>query len=134
MVDEEEDGQKENKDAEQKEGSSGTSGGVEEEGSGEVKDDSKQAPETPGSRAAQAGPARVSRGTDEENGEKLEQLTTEPREAAGGEAEARAAGSEQDEVFVWLVLSALLGGGACARVHARACTRVHSHAYGIIQD
>ncbi|XP_073080181.1 doublecortin domain-containing protein 2 [Manis javanica] len=97
MVDEEEDGQKENKDAEQKEGSSGTSGGVEEEGSAEVKDDSKQAPETPGPRAAQAGPARVSRGTDEENGEELEQLPAEPPEAAGGEAEARAAGSEQDE-------------------------------------
>lgn len=97
MVDEEEDRQKENKDAEQKEGSSGTSGGVEEEGSAEVKDDSKQAPETPGPRAAQAGPARVSRGTDEENGEELEQLPAEPPEAAGGEAEARAAGSEQDE-------------------------------------
>lgn len=97
MVDEEEDGQKENKDAEQKEGFSGTSGGVEEEGSGEVKDDSKQAPETPGPQAAQAGPARVSRGTDEENGEELEQVTSEPQEAAGGDAEARAAGSEQDE-------------------------------------
>ncbi|XP_058411147.1 doublecortin domain-containing protein 2 isoform X2 [Diceros bicornis minor] len=67
IVDEEEDGEKENKDVEQKEDFSGMNG--EEEGGREASDAPEQAEEIPDHREEEAGPARVNGGTDEENGE-----------------------------------------------------------------
>ncbi|XP_037700497.1 doublecortin domain-containing protein 2 [Choloepus didactylus] len=98
IVDEEEDGGKENKDAEQKEDFSGMNGEVEDEGgSGAAEEDAVQAEEILGDREEQAGPARGSGGTNEENGEELDQVNNEPQPEVDEETTSQGADNEQDE-------------------------------------
>lgn len=98
IVDEEEDGEKENKDVEQKEDFLGMNGDVEEEGGREAAGTPEQVEETPDHKEEQAGPARVSGGTDEENGEELDQPNNELQEAVDEEVKSQGAGSGQEEV------------------------------------
>lgn len=97
-MDEEEDGEKENKDVEQKEDFLGMNGDVEEEGGREAAGTPEQVEETPDHKEEQAGPARVSGGTDEENGEELDQPNNELQEAVDEEVKSQGAGSGQEEV------------------------------------
>uniref|UniRef100_A0A8C3WNY4 Doublecortin domain-containing protein 2 n=1 Tax=Catagonus wagneri TaxID=51154 RepID=A0A8C3WNY4_9CETA len=98
IVDEEEDGEKENKEVEQKEDFLGMNGDAEEEGGGEAAGAPEQEEETPDHKEEQAGPARVSGGTDEENGEELDQRSSELQEAVDEETKSQGAGSGQEEV------------------------------------
>lgn len=97
IVDEEEDGEKANKDAEQKEDFSGMNGEVEEGGEKETTDASEQVGGLPDHSEEPAAPARVNGGTNEENGEELDQVNTEPQEAVDEEVKSQGAGSGQDE-------------------------------------
>lgn len=97
IVDEEEDGEKESKDAGKKEKLIGMNGDVEEEGDGEAMAASKQAEEIPDQGEEQAGPARVDGITDEENGEELDQVNNELQEAVDEEIRSPGAGSGQEE-------------------------------------
>ncbi|KAM5269261.1 doublecortin domain-containing protein 2 isoform 1-T5 [Hipposideros larvatus] len=97
IVDEEEDGEKESKATEKKEEFLGMNGEVEEEGNGEATAASKQAEEMPGHGEEQAGPARVNGGTDEENGEEIDQVNDELQEAEDEEIKSAGAGSGQEE-------------------------------------
>ncbi|XP_029099829.1 doublecortin domain-containing protein 2 [Monodon monoceros] len=93
----EEDREKENKEVGQKEDFSGMNGGVEEEGGGEATEAPEQAEEILDHREEQAGPARVSRGTNEENGEELDQVNNELQEAMDEEIKSQGAGSGCEE-------------------------------------
>ncbi|XP_030737042.1 doublecortin domain-containing protein 2 [Globicephala melas] len=93
----EEDREKENKEVGQKEDFSGMNGGVEEEGGGEATEAPEQAEEILDHREEQAGPARVSRGTNEENGEELDQVNNELQEAVDEEIKSQGAGSGCEE-------------------------------------
>ncbi|XP_034841668.1 doublecortin domain-containing protein 2 [Mirounga leonina] len=97
IVDEEEDGEKANKNAEQKEDFSGMNGEVEDGGEKEATDASEQVEGVPDHSEEQAVPARVNGGTDEENGEELDQVNTEPQEEVDEELKSQGAGSGQDE-------------------------------------
>ncbi|XP_027459435.1 doublecortin domain-containing protein 2 isoform X2 [Zalophus californianus] len=97
IVDEEEDGEKANKDAEQKEDFSGMNGEVEEGGEKETTDASEQVGGLPDHSEEPAAPTRVNGGTNEENGEELDQVNTEPQEAVDEEVKSQGAGSGQDE-------------------------------------
>ncbi|XP_032280777.1 doublecortin domain-containing protein 2 [Phoca vitulina] len=97
IVDEEEDGEKANKNAEQKEDFSGMNGEVEDGGEKEATDASEQVEGVPDHSEEQVVPARVNGGTDEENGEELDQVNTEPQEAVDEEVKSQGAGSGQDE-------------------------------------
>lgn len=97
IVDEEEDGEKESKDAGKKEELIGMNGDVEEEGDGEAVAASEQAEEIPDQGEEQAGPARVDGITDEENGEELDQVNNELQEAVDEEIRSPGAGSGQEE-------------------------------------
>ncbi|XP_069349507.1 doublecortin domain-containing protein 2 [Eulemur rufifrons] len=97
IVDEEEDGEKANKDAEQKEDFSGMNGDIEEEGGGEDADAPEQVEEILDHSDEQAAPARVNVGTDEENGEELDQVYNELQPAVQEERKSQGAGNEQDE-------------------------------------
>ncbi|XP_045407843.1 doublecortin domain-containing protein 2 isoform X2 [Lemur catta] len=97
IVDEEEDGEKANKDAEQKEDFSGMNGDIEEEGGGEDADAPEQVEEILDHSEEQAAPARVNVGTDEENGEELDQVHNELQPAVEEERKSQGAGNEQDE-------------------------------------
>nr|XP_035978072.1 doublecortin domain-containing protein 2 [Halichoerus grypus] len=97
IVDEEEDGEKANKNAEQKEDFSGMNGEVEDRGEKEATDASEQIEGVPDHSEEQAAPTRVNGGTDEENGEELDQVNTEPQEAVDEEVKSQGAGSGQDE-------------------------------------
>ncbi|XP_053776195.1 doublecortin domain-containing protein 2 isoform X2 [Desmodus rotundus] len=97
IVDEEEDGEKESKDAEKKEEFSGGNGEVEEEGGGEATAAPEQAEEMPGPRDEQGGPVRVSGGTDEENGEELDQVNNELQEAVEEEIKSQGAPDNEQE-------------------------------------
>ncbi|XP_007454578.1 PREDICTED: doublecortin domain-containing protein 2 [Lipotes vexillifer] len=92
----EEDREKENKEVGQKEDFSGMNGGVEEEGGGEATKAPEQA-EILDHREEQAGPARVSRGTNEENGEEPDQVNNELQEAVDEEIKSQGAGSGCEE-------------------------------------
>lgn len=105
IVDEEEDGEKANKNAEQKEDFSGMNGEVEDGGEKEATDASEQVEGVPDHSEEQVVPARVNGGTDEENGEELDQVNTEPQEAVDEEVKSQGAGSGQDEVFLLLLLT-----------------------------
>ncbi|XP_012494029.1 PREDICTED: doublecortin domain-containing protein 2 [Propithecus coquereli] len=94
IVDEEEDGEKANKDAEQKEGMNGD---VEEEGGREAAQAPEQVEEILDHSEKQAAPARVNVGTDEENGEELDQVHNELQPAVEEERKSQGAGNEQDE-------------------------------------
>ncbi|XP_036092579.1 doublecortin domain-containing protein 2 isoform X2 [Rousettus aegyptiacus] len=96
IIDEEEDGEKESKGTEKKEEFTGMNGEVEEEGGRETTAASEQA-EMPGHSEEQAGPARVNGGTDEENGEELEQVNNELQEAVDEETKSPGAGNGQEE-------------------------------------
>ncbi|XP_077876728.1 doublecortin domain-containing protein 2 isoform X1 [Ictidomys tridecemlineatus] len=101
MVDEEEDEEKTNKDAEQKEDFSEMNGQVEDEARGGAADVPEQVEEIPDPREENPGPARVNGGTDEENGEELDQVNEELQAAAEEERQSPAgAGSGQDEADV----------------------------------
>ncbi|XP_045246495.2 doublecortin domain-containing protein 2 isoform X1 [Macaca fascicularis] len=97
IVDEEEDGEKANKDAEQKEDFSGMNGDLEEEGGREATDAPEQVKKILDHSEEQAGPARVNGGTDEENGEELDQVNNELQLALDEERKSQGAGSGQDE-------------------------------------
>ncbi|KAB0355076.1 hypothetical protein FD755_022535 [Muntiacus reevesi] len=99
IVDEEEDREKENKEVEQKEDFSGMNGEVkEDEGDQEKPEAPEQAEEIPDHREEQAGSAaRVNGGTDEENGEELEQVNNELQEAVDEEIKSQGAGSGLEE-------------------------------------
>ncbi|XP_009202771.2 doublecortin domain-containing protein 2 isoform X5 [Papio anubis] len=97
IVDEEEDGEKANKDAEQKEDFSGMNGDLEEEGGREATDVPEQVKEILDHSEEQAGPARVNGGTDEENGEELDQVNNELQPSLDEERKSQGAGSGQDE-------------------------------------
>uniref|UniRef100_A0A2K6TZW3 Doublecortin domain-containing protein 2 n=1 Tax=Saimiri boliviensis boliviensis TaxID=39432 RepID=A0A2K6TZW3_SAIBB len=97
IVDEEEDGEKANKDAEQNEDFSGVNGDLEEEGGGEATDAPQQGEETLDLGEERAGPAPVSGVTDEENGEELEQVNNELHLAPEEERMSQGDGSERDE-------------------------------------
>lgn len=105
IVDEEEDGEKANKDAEQKEDFSGMNGDLEEEGGREATDAPEQVKKILDHSEEQAGPARVNGGTDEENGEELDQVNNELQLALDEERKSQGAGSRQDEVFLLLLLT-----------------------------
>ncbi|KAM9740238.1 doublecortin domain-containing protein 2 [Dama dama] len=100
IVDEEEDREKENKEVEQKEDFSGMNGEVkEDEGDQEKPEAPEQAEDIPDHREEQAGSAaRVNGGTDEENGEELEQVNNELQEAVDEEIKSQGAGSGHEEV------------------------------------
>ncbi|XP_070312310.1 doublecortin domain-containing protein 2 [Odocoileus virginianus] len=99
IVDEEEDREKEYKEVEQKEDFSGMNGEVkEDEGDQEKPEAPEQAEEIPDPREEQAGSAaRVNGGTDEENGEELEQVNNELQEAVDEEIKSQGAGSGHEE-------------------------------------
>ncbi|XP_003416490.1 doublecortin domain-containing protein 2 [Loxodonta africana] len=97
IVDEEEDGEKENKDTEQN-GFSGMNGEVDDEEVQEATDDPEQARETlDHSEEEQAGPACVNGGTDEENGEELDQVNNEPQPEVDEERKSQGVSSGEDE-------------------------------------
>ncbi|XP_023977783.1 doublecortin domain-containing protein 2 [Physeter macrocephalus] len=93
----EEDREKENKEVGQKEDFSGMNGGVEEEGGREATEAPEQAEEILDHREEQAGPACVSRGTNEENGEELDQVNNGLQEAVDEEIKSQGAGSGCEE-------------------------------------
>ncbi|XP_029801117.1 doublecortin domain-containing protein 2 [Suricata suricatta] len=97
IVDEEEDGEKAKKEAEQKEDFSGVNGQVEEGAGGEAADAPEEVEEAPDHSEGQAGPARSNGGTDEENGEELDQVNKELQDAVDEEVKSQGAGSGQDE-------------------------------------
>ncbi|XP_012609079.1 doublecortin domain-containing protein 2 [Microcebus murinus] len=97
IVDEEEDGEKANKDAEQKEDFSGMNGDIEDEGGREAADAPEQVEEILDHSEEQAAPLRVNVGTDEENGEELDQAHNELQPAMEEERKSQGAGNEQDE-------------------------------------
>uniref|UniRef100_A0A8I5YN22 Doublecortin domain containing 2 n=1 Tax=Pongo abelii TaxID=9601 RepID=A0A8I5YN22_PONAB len=100
IVDEEEDGEKANKDAEKKEDFAGMNGDLEEEGDREATDAPEQVEEILDHSEQQAGPARVNGGTDEENGEELDQVNNELQLVLDKERKSQGAGSGQDEADV----------------------------------
>uniref|UniRef100_A0A8C9K3T3 Doublecortin domain containing 2 n=1 Tax=Panthera tigris altaica TaxID=74533 RepID=A0A8C9K3T3_PANTA len=97
IVGEEEDGEKANKEAEQKEDFSGVNGQVEEGGGGEAADAPEEVEEVPDHGEGQAGPTRNNGGTDEENGEELDQVNTELQDTVDEEVKSEGAGNGQDE-------------------------------------
>ncbi|KAL4676145.1 hypothetical protein H8959_010290 [Pygathrix nigripes] len=97
IVDEEEDGEKAKKDADQKEDFSGMNGDLEEEEGREATDAPEQVKEILDHSEEQAGPAHVNGGTDEENGEVLDQVNNELQLALDEERKSQGAGSGQDE-------------------------------------
>ncbi|XP_004593145.2 doublecortin domain-containing protein 2 isoform X2 [Ochotona princeps] len=97
IVDEEEDGEKMTKEEGQKEDFAGMNGDVEGDGERQVADVPEQVEEIPDTSEEQAAPARVSRGTDEENGEELEPVTSELQPAADEEGKAQGAGNGHEE-------------------------------------
>ncbi|XP_011818163.1 PREDICTED: doublecortin domain-containing protein 2 [Colobus angolensis palliatus] len=97
IVDEEEDGEKAKTDAEQKEDFSGMNDDLEEEGGREATDAPEQVKEILDHSEEQAGPARINGGTDEENGEVLDQVNNELQLALDEERKSQGAGSGKDE-------------------------------------
>ncbi|KAM4835626.1 doublecortin domain-containing protein 2 isoform 2-T2 [Thomomys bottae] len=94
IVDEEEDGEKANKDAEQKDDFSGMNGEVEAVGrkAGDAPEPTEEIPD----HREKEGPARVHGGTDEENGEELDQVNElQPTEEE--ERKSQAVNNGQDE-------------------------------------
>ncbi|XP_037374824.1 doublecortin domain-containing protein 2 isoform X1 [Talpa occidentalis] len=97
IVVEEEDGEKEKKDVKEKEDFSGMNGEVEEKEGEDTADAPEQAEETTEHSEEQAGPALVNGGTNEENGEELDQVNNEVQEAVNEEKNSQEAASGQDE-------------------------------------
>lgn len=104
IVDEEEDGEKTNKDVKQKEDFSAMNGETEDGGDSEAADGPKQEDEIPDHGEKKASPSRVNGATDEENGEELDQVTEELQPTVDEEGKAEGDSSGQDEVrlLFWL--------------------------------
>ncbi|XP_008260730.3 doublecortin domain-containing protein 2 isoform X3 [Oryctolagus cuniculus] len=100
IVDEEEDGEKMSKETGLKEDFSGMNGDVEGDGEREATDGPEEVEEIPGPSEEQAVPARVSGGTDEENGEELDPVSNELQRAVDEESKSRGAGSGHDEADI----------------------------------
>ncbi|XP_062043346.1 doublecortin domain-containing protein 2 [Lepus europaeus] len=100
IVDEEEDGEKMSKETGLKEDFSGMNGDVEGDGEREATDGPEQAEEIPDPSEEQAVPARVSGGTDEENGEELDPVNNELQRAVDEERKSQGAGSGHDEADI----------------------------------
>ncbi|XP_004712531.1 doublecortin domain-containing protein 2 [Echinops telfairi] len=96
IVDEEEGEEKEEQGMEQKD-FSGMNGDVEDEGGQEAADEPEPARGSLDHSEGQADPARASGGTDEENGEELDQVNNGPQPEVGEERKSPGAGSAQDE-------------------------------------
>ncbi|XP_003468814.2 doublecortin domain-containing protein 2 [Cavia porcellus] len=90
IVDEEEDGEKADVDAEQKEHPSRVSDGAADEGG-------RDAPDTPEHHEEEASPVHVNGGTDEENGEELGHIKSELQPAVNEEQKSPGPDSGQDE-------------------------------------
>lgn len=105
IVDEEEDGEKTNKDAKQKEDFSAMNGETEAGGDSGAADGPEQEDGIParGEKKA-ASPSRVNGATDEENGEELDQVTEELQSAVDEEGKAEGDSGGHDEVLLvfWL--------------------------------
>lgn len=105
IVDEEEDGEKTNKDAKQKEDFSAMNGETEAGGDSGTADGPEQEDGIPahGEKKA-ASPSRVNGATDEENGEELDQVTEELQSAVDEEGKAEGDSGGHDEVLLvfWL--------------------------------
>ncbi|KAH0506780.1 Doublecortin domain-containing protein 2 [Microtus ochrogaster] len=97
IVDEEEDGEKTNKDVKQKEDFSAVNGETEDGGDSEAADGPKQEDEIPDHGEKKASPSRVNGATDEENGEDLDQVTEELQPTVDEEGKAEGENSGQDE-------------------------------------
>lgn len=80
-------------------------GEVEEGGEEEATGASEQVEGVPDHSEEQVAPARGNGGTDEENGEELDQVNTEPQEAVDEEVKSQGAVSGHDEVFLLLLLT-----------------------------
>ncbi|KAL6088457.1 hypothetical protein STEG23_031418 [Scotinomys teguina] len=98
IVDEEEDGEKTNKDVKQKENFSSMNGETEDGGGSEAADAPKQEEEIiPDHGERKASSSRVNGVTDEENGEELEQVTEELQPTVDEEGKTEGGNSGQDE-------------------------------------
>uniref|UniRef100_A0A8C6S3G5 Doublecortin domain-containing protein 2 n=1 Tax=Nannospalax galili TaxID=1026970 RepID=A0A8C6S3G5_NANGA len=98
IVDEEEDGEKAGRDARRQEAFSGMNGEVEDGGGPEAADAPEQVEEVPGDGEDEVGPSRVNGGTNEENGEELDQVADEPQQTVDEEGKSQGTNEEQDEV------------------------------------
>lgn len=104
IVDEEEDGEKADVDAEQKEHPSRVSDGAADEGG-------RDAPDTPEHHEEEASPVHVNGGTDEENGEELGHIKSELQPAVNEEQKSPGPDSGQDEVSISIAFA------ICAKIY-----------------
>lgn len=118
IVDEEEDGEKTSKDANQKEDFSAMNGETEDRAGSKAADAPEQEEGIPDPEQKKASPSRVNGGTDKENGEELDQVTEELQPTANEEGKAEVDNSGQDEVLL-LFLACL-----CINECAHACTHM----------
>lgn len=98
IVDEEEDGEKTSKDANQKEDFSAMNGETEDRGGSKAADAPEEEEGASDHGEKKASPSRVNGGTDEENGEELDQVTEELQPTAEEKGTAEGDNSGQDEV------------------------------------
>ncbi|GAB1298022.1 Doublecortin domain-containing protein 2 [Apodemus speciosus] len=97
IVDEEEDGEKTSKDANQKEDFSAMNGETEDRGGSKAADAPEEEEGTSDHGEKKASPSRVNGGTDKENGEELDQVTEELKPAVEEKGTAEGDNSGQDE-------------------------------------
>lgn len=97
IVDEEEDGEKTSKDANQKEDFSAMNGETEDRGGSKAAGTSEQEEGIPDHGEKKASPSRVNGGTDEENGEELDQVAEELQSTEDEKGKAEGDNSGQDE-------------------------------------
>jgi hypothetical protein len=121
IVDEEEDGEKANKEAEQKE-FSGMNDEVEGEEGREAASVPEQVEAIQNHSEEKEGPARVNGGTDEENGEELDQVNNELQPTVDEERKSQGSDNVQDEVFLFFCL--LICVHKCVCVCAHACAHM----------
>lgn len=100
IVDEEEDGEKTSKDANQKDDFSAMNGEAEDRAGSKVADAPEEEEGIPDQGEKKASPSRVNGGTDEENGEELDQVTEELQPTVDEKGKAEGDNSAQDEVFL----------------------------------
>lgn len=97
IVDEEEDGEKTSKDANQKEDFSAMNGEAEDRAGSKVADAPEEEEGIPDQGVKKASPSRVNGGTDEENGEELDQVAEELQPTVDEKGKAEGDDSAQDE-------------------------------------
>uniref|UniRef100_A0A8I5YBZ0 Doublecortin domain-containing protein 2 n=1 Tax=Rattus norvegicus TaxID=10116 RepID=A0A8I5YBZ0_RAT len=97
IVDEEEDGEKTSKDANQKDDFSAMNGEAEDRAGSKVADAPEEEEGIPDQGEKKASPSRVNGGTDEENGEELDQVTEELQPTVDEKGKAEGDNSAQDE-------------------------------------